>query len=195
MNQNQPQNTQIEAAKAANVACKVKLPDGSQRDAVAGVTTPHDVALGISKSLAKDIVVAKVCERERGKEKEREREERETKKSREGRERRTNGGLDLLLPPRFLQPRPQPPILKYKFTPPHTAPSPSTSSSSSSFSSSFFFPANQRSTARTGTSPGPSSPPAPSSSSSSTLPRAGTPSGTPPRTCWARRSSSRSASS
>jgi len=119
MNQNQPQNTQIEAAKAANVACKVKLPDGSQRDAVAGVTTPHDVALGISKSLAKDIVVAKVCERERGKEKEREREERETKKSREGRERRTNGGLDLLLPPRFLQPRPQPPLLKSHFTPPH----------------------------------------------------------------------------
>ena len=118
MNQNQPQNTQIEAAKAANVACKVKLPDGSQRDAVAGVTTPHDVALGISKSLAKDIVVAKVCERERGKEKEREREERETKKSREGRERRTNGGLDLLLPPRFLQPRPQPPLLKSHFTPP-----------------------------------------------------------------------------
>ena len=53
--------TQIEAAKAANVACKVTLPDGSQRDAVAGVSTPHDVALGISKSLAKDIVVAKVC--------------------------------------------------------------------------------------------------------------------------------------
>lgn len=56
---------QVEAAKAANVACKVTLPDGSQRDAVACVTTPHDVALGISKSLAKDIVVAKVRERDR----------------------------------------------------------------------------------------------------------------------------------
>lgn len=58
---NQSKTHQIEAAKAANVACKVTLPDGSQRDAVAGVSTPHDVALGISKSLAKDIVVAKVC--------------------------------------------------------------------------------------------------------------------------------------
>lgn len=49
-----------EAAKAANVAISIVLPDGSTKPGVAGVTTPMDIAAGISKSLAKRVVVADV---------------------------------------------------------------------------------------------------------------------------------------
>lgn len=49
-----------EAAKQANVAIKIVLPDGSVKDGVKDVTTPLDVATSISKSLAKKAVVAKV---------------------------------------------------------------------------------------------------------------------------------------
>lgn len=51
---------QMEAAKQANVAITVTLPDGSQKPAVKDVTTPLDVANMISKSLAKKAIVAKV---------------------------------------------------------------------------------------------------------------------------------------
>lgn len=37
----------------------VTLPDGGQRDGVAGVTTPFDIAQNISKQLAKKILVAR----------------------------------------------------------------------------------------------------------------------------------------
>lgn len=53
---------QIEAAKAAAVEIDVTMPDGSVKKGVAGVTTPFDIALSISKSLAKAAVVAKVRE-------------------------------------------------------------------------------------------------------------------------------------
>lgn len=53
-------NAQIEAAKEANIAIKIILPDGSEKHGVKGVTTPMDVAISISKSLAKKTVVAKV---------------------------------------------------------------------------------------------------------------------------------------
>jgi len=78
----------------------VTLPDGSQREAVAGVTTPHDVALGISKSLAKDIVVAKVS---RGPEKQEEkgREGREKERKRERSKEGSGGGLDFVFLFRF----------------------------------------------------------------------------------------------
>lgn len=50
----------VEKAKEENVAIKITLPDGSQKEGVKGVTTPMDVALMISKSLAKKTLVAKV---------------------------------------------------------------------------------------------------------------------------------------
>jgi len=50
----------VESAKENNVAIAVTMPDGSQRDAVKGVTTPMDIAIQISKGLAKKSVVAKV---------------------------------------------------------------------------------------------------------------------------------------
>ena len=54
------QDAALEAAKAANVPIKVVLPDGSEKPAIKGVTTPLDIAASISKSLAKKTVVAKV---------------------------------------------------------------------------------------------------------------------------------------
>lgn len=54
------QQAQVEAARAAAVPIKIVLPDGSVKEGIKGVTTPLDVALGISKSLAKKVVVAKV---------------------------------------------------------------------------------------------------------------------------------------
>lgn len=56
-----PLSIQIEAAKAAAVPIEVTLPDGSVKPGVAGVTTPLDIAVSISKSLAKAVVVAQVC--------------------------------------------------------------------------------------------------------------------------------------
>ena len=50
----------VEAAKAANEAIKVVLPDGKEKAGVKGVTTPYDIANEISKSLAKKCVVATV---------------------------------------------------------------------------------------------------------------------------------------
>jgi TGS domain len=50
----------LEKARAADVKVKVVLPDGSEKEAVKGVTTPHDVAKGISPGLAKKVVVAHV---------------------------------------------------------------------------------------------------------------------------------------
>ncbi|KAG2502057.1 hypothetical protein HYH03_000551 [Edaphochlamys debaryana] len=54
------EQAKIEAAKAANVAIKVIMPDGKERAAVKDVTTPMDVAKEISASLAKKVVVADV---------------------------------------------------------------------------------------------------------------------------------------
>ncbi len=50
----------LEAAKAANEPIAVTMPDGKQRQAVKGVTTPMDVAKEISPGLAKKVVVADV---------------------------------------------------------------------------------------------------------------------------------------
>lgn len=49
-----------EAAQAANEAIKVIMPDGAERPAVKGFTTPYDIAAQISNNLAKKCVVAKV---------------------------------------------------------------------------------------------------------------------------------------
>ncbi|KAG2439420.1 hypothetical protein HXX76_004777 [Chlamydomonas incerta] len=54
------EQAKLEAAKAANVAIKVIMPDGKERAAVKGVTTPMDIAKEISASLAKKVVVADV---------------------------------------------------------------------------------------------------------------------------------------
>lgn len=54
------QQAGVEAARAAAVPIKIVLPDGSVKEGIKGVTTPLDVAAGISKSLAKKVVVAKV---------------------------------------------------------------------------------------------------------------------------------------
>lgn len=41
---------------------KITLPDGKAVDGVAWKTTPYDIAKNISRNLAKEIVVAKVCQ-------------------------------------------------------------------------------------------------------------------------------------
>jgi hypothetical protein len=55
---------QIEAARAADVKIKVVLPDGNAKVAVKGVTTPMDIAKGISSGLAKKVVVSHVDDKE-----------------------------------------------------------------------------------------------------------------------------------
>lgn len=40
--------------------CQVVLPDGATKECVKGVTTPLDIASGISKKLAQNALVAKV---------------------------------------------------------------------------------------------------------------------------------------
>jgi hypothetical protein len=50
----------LEAAKIAGEGISIEMPDGSVREGVKGVTTPMDIALGISKGLAKKSVVARV---------------------------------------------------------------------------------------------------------------------------------------
>jgi hypothetical protein len=54
------EKAQVEAARAAGVAIKVVLPDASVKQGIKGATTPLDIANEISKSLAKKCVVAKV---------------------------------------------------------------------------------------------------------------------------------------
>lgn len=56
----QREKDKVEAAKIAAVSIKVILPDGKEKAAIKGVTTPFDIANEISKSLAKKCVVAKV---------------------------------------------------------------------------------------------------------------------------------------
>lgn len=51
---------QVEKAKAENVPIRVRLPDGTEREGVRGVTTPLDIVGTLSRSLAKKAVVAKV---------------------------------------------------------------------------------------------------------------------------------------
>ena len=50
----------LQAARAAAVAIRVILPDGTERQGVKGATTPLEIAAGLSKSLAKKAIVAKV---------------------------------------------------------------------------------------------------------------------------------------
>lgn len=50
----------IAAAKSANVPVKIVLPDGNVKEGIKGVTTPMEVAAGISPGLAKKVVVAHV---------------------------------------------------------------------------------------------------------------------------------------
>lgn len=50
----------VETAKEKSEPIAVTMPDGSQRQAVKGVTTPMNIALEISKGLAKKSVVARV---------------------------------------------------------------------------------------------------------------------------------------
>ncbi|PNG99617.1 Threonine--tRNA ligase, mitochondrial, partial [Tetrabaena socialis] len=50
----------IAEAQAAAVGIKVIMPDGKERQAVKGVTTPMDIAKEISAGLAKKAVVADV---------------------------------------------------------------------------------------------------------------------------------------
>jgi threonyl-tRNA synthetase len=50
----------VESARAKNETIAVTMPDGSQREGIKGVTTPMDIALGISKGLAKKSLVARV---------------------------------------------------------------------------------------------------------------------------------------
>jgi len=50
----------IRLAASEGGPIKVTLPDGSIKEAVAGKTTPYDIALSISKGLAENSVVAKV---------------------------------------------------------------------------------------------------------------------------------------
>jgi threonyl-tRNA synthetase len=54
------QQASVEAARAAAVPIKIVLPDGAVKEGIKGATTPLEVAAGISKSLAKKVVVAKV---------------------------------------------------------------------------------------------------------------------------------------
>merc|ERR1719361_657219 len=46
--------------EAASGAIKITLPDGKQLDGIKGGTSPLDIANGISKSLAKRTVIARV---------------------------------------------------------------------------------------------------------------------------------------
>lgn len=48
------------AARAAATPIAVTLPDGAVKEGIKGVTTPLEIATGISKSLAKKVLVAKV---------------------------------------------------------------------------------------------------------------------------------------
>lgn len=50
----------VEAAKAAAVPIKVVLPDGTEKEAVKGATTPRDIAESISSGLAKKVISAHV---------------------------------------------------------------------------------------------------------------------------------------
>ena len=51
---------QVERAKAAAVPLRVTLPDGTQREGIAGVTTPAEIVATLARSLAKKAVAAKV---------------------------------------------------------------------------------------------------------------------------------------
>ena len=51
---------QVERAKAEAVPLRVTLPDGTQREGIAGVTTPQDIVATLARSLAKKAVVARV---------------------------------------------------------------------------------------------------------------------------------------
>jgi hypothetical protein len=54
------QQQEFDAARAAEEKIKVVLPDGKEKEAVKGATTPMDIAKGISSGLAKKVVVASV---------------------------------------------------------------------------------------------------------------------------------------
>lgn len=56
----QRQQGELDAAKTAGEKISVVLPDGNEKEAVKGYTTPMDIAKGISSGLAKKVVVASV---------------------------------------------------------------------------------------------------------------------------------------
>ncbi len=47
-------------ADLPDIPIKITLPNGDKVDAIAGKTTPMDIAKSLSRSLAKEVVVAKV---------------------------------------------------------------------------------------------------------------------------------------
>lgn len=51
---------QVQRARAENVPIRIKLPDGSEKEGVKGVTTPQDILQQLPRSVAKKAVVAKV---------------------------------------------------------------------------------------------------------------------------------------
>ena len=51
---------ELELAALPEDPITIKLPDGTEKKGVKGKTTPYDIALGISKGLAENSVVAKV---------------------------------------------------------------------------------------------------------------------------------------
>ena len=51
---------QVQRASAENVPIRIRLPDGSEKAGVRGVTTPQDILQQLPRSVAKKAVVAKV---------------------------------------------------------------------------------------------------------------------------------------
>jgi threonyl-tRNA synthetase len=55
--------TQVQRARAENVPIRIRLPDGSEKEGVKGVTTPQDILQQLPRSVGKKAVVAKVGDR------------------------------------------------------------------------------------------------------------------------------------
>ena len=51
---------QVQRARAENVPIRIRLPDGSEKEGVKGVTTPQAILQQLPRSVAKKAVVAKV---------------------------------------------------------------------------------------------------------------------------------------
>ena len=54
------EHVQVEEAKERDEKISVRLPDGKEVEAVRWVTTPLNIAKGISSKLSKEVLVAKV---------------------------------------------------------------------------------------------------------------------------------------
>ena len=53
-------STQMQRARTENVPIRIRLPDGSEKEGVKGVTTPQAILQQLPRSVAKKAVVAKV---------------------------------------------------------------------------------------------------------------------------------------